>query len=225
MNEHLASVREGDINLNIEVDLTGFTLGSGMSDFITEGRYLLKIADATVEASKKGVGANLKVTFMVEGPPDCSERGKSLVCYHPIPIGANGDAAELKRCFFLRALVAGILDYAGKSGEATKKLHNLPQAWFKGKLVASYVVESMTKPTDVTKEPQPVGEMKSYITKEQYIAAPGPTKSSGAKRVAVGGQTDAPVTQPAAGTASAPVTAPSAPAQNVSDKVADILDF
>lgn len=236
MNEHLAAVREGDTNLNIEVDLTGFTLGAGLSDFVQEGRYALKIVDATVEPSKKGGSPNLKVSFVVEGPPGCSEKGKALVTYHPIPIGANGDAAELKRCFFLRALVAGIFDWAGKTGDAIKISHNLPQGWFKGKTVAAYVVEGLTKPSDATKEPQPVGELKSYITKEQFLVAPGPVGEKAQAKPAVGGQTSAPVVAqatkeaPATQAAPAQAQAQAAPAQAPAvqapaAQVKDLLDF
>jgi hypothetical protein len=178
MNENVLGAKSGDTSLVIEVDLDGFSFG-GLSDFVMEGRYLLKATEAAPVQAKDGIGMNMRVSWQIVGP-DCSEKGKTVVVHHPIQPGPKDDPEVKKRNFYIKAMTASIYSMAGKFGD-NMGLKKISGEWIKGKVAAGYIVEERTP------QGQEVGALKSYLAKDTYEANAGPaTVKASASNVTTG---------------------------------------
>lgn len=170
-NENTLSVNGPDAQTGFVVDLTGFTF-SGMSDFVLEGRYELECVDAYLDKKRDGVGHNIRVDWVIVGP-ECSEKGKHLIQYHPIPVGNLQDAEVKKSSFFVRAMTASVMSAAGKLGEGQPPLGplTLNGAALIKKRAYAYVIEDIYNNN-------PTGKVKNYLPREEYLRTPGPSLTS-----------------------------------------------
>lgn len=200
MNQTMRSITgtEEDQAKPFTVDLRQHSWEGGISDHVIEGRYLLQTTGARYVGKKSGVGVNIRFTFSVVGPPGCSEVGKTLISYHPIEPGDPGNPEVQKKNAFIQNAVASMLDFADKYRRDV--IDNLTPSSLTNTTLAAWVTERKLPATGDYPE-RIVGEIKSYLPKEKYEKAPGPTtgraKESSEIPVNVAPKSGLPVTGPA----------------------------
>lgn len=163
MNETVMQIQGESRDVRFKLNASGVTLG-GFSDDIREGRYVLKCTDAVAVPKKDRSGVNIRFTDVIVAP-DCSEKGKTVVSYHPVPIGPDGDEETRKKGYYLTARSMSAASLRGE--ELDGEFENSPREHI-GTMTAAYVTE------DTDNQGNPVGTIKNYITGEMFKQNPGP---------------------------------------------------
>jgi len=164
MNEAILAVVEGDQTGVITLDMTGFKLG-GLSDDVAEGRYEIECGACEYRPSSGGNGVNMRFDWRIIGPAGCSALGKHVISFHPVPVGPDPNATDFrKKAFFLRAVVASSLSHRGAA--VPQQALNIGPGSFRGRKAYAFIVPEAYNGN-------PIGAVKSYLSKEDFDAAPG----------------------------------------------------
>jgi len=159
----------GNPNAQIIVPFAGWSPSGGVSDAVRDGAYAIKILTCSLVAKKEGVGVNANIIFGVVGP-ECSEKGKTIVVYHPIPIG-DSESADNRKKRFLNGLIYSIMSglRGQQHADALKNGGNqtVSPAWFENKVAYAKVRSTVYQDRESC-------EITGYITKDQFEVTPGP---------------------------------------------------
>lgn len=196
--------------LEISLSFDGWSPGGTTSDLVIDGVYEAMVMSCQPKVNKRGDGMNAMVVLKITGPK-CSETGKQLVAYHPIPTGDLNSAENQKRRFLnnlLWSCACASRGDAAAEGFKTAGVRNITLGWFEGKKCYVKVRET----TD--QNGRPVGEIQFYQSKAQYEANPGPFGASAADPTDLAKSAQAAIDNPAKTETTAEAAKPAAPPAN-----------
>jgi len=213
LNSHLTSVSESEIRTTpFEISFDNWVPLSG-SDDIKDGNYALKVDDMVHVEKKGGGGRNVKLTMHVDAP-ECSEKGKKLVVTHPLQVGDSSSEDNRKKGFmpaFLYSMASGSGIEAAEKLRATGGVIKRTPEFYKGKVCYAHVERELNT------SDRWVGVVRRYITKDDFLLAPGPSEA----------RDSVPATAPATATApqqqASATTQQQEQAQAASDPMADLV--
>jgi len=201
LNQGLEAREAEGTGLKFMLSFDGWTPGGNTSDLVHDGLYEAMIVSCKPKKNKRGDGVNAVTVLKIAGP-NCAEKGKQLVSYHPVPVGDLNSPDNAKKRFLnnlFASIVSGLKGDAAAEALKSAGTREFTFGFFEGRTCFVKVRETTDNMA------RPVGEVQFYVFKGQYDANPGPFGVVGA--VDLSKSAAAAIDGPLAGTA-APATAP-----------------